>query len=217
MHKSDLSDTSLPHSGQLIKLMLITSAFLSGSLYHNNDTSAISDIKATKGIALSFKEVWKRSGLTMMASGAVAALTAITAIVGAVKQYYRELDQSTANAAQSYAQTNSGIESQISEITRLKTALDEGSLSEQEAYNAKSQLYDIQKNLASSYGEQARGIDLVNGKLEEQTALIRKNIQADEARSYRNENVQGIDRAIKRMEATREYELGSIYDSTVPF
>lgn len=153
----------------------------------------------------------------MMASGAVAALTAITAIVGAVKQYYRELDQRTANAAQSYAQTNSGIESQISEITRLKTALNEGSLSEQEAYNAKSQLYDIQKNLASSYGEQARGIDLVNGKLEEQTALIRKNIQTDEARRYINENEQGRDRAIKRMEARREYELGSIYDSTVPF
>lgn len=146
----------------------------------------------------------------MMASGAVAALTVITAIVGAVKQYYRELDQSTANAAQSYAQTNSGIESQISEITRLKTALNEGSLSEQEAYNAKSQLYDIQKNLASSYGEQAQGIDLVNGKLEEQTALIRKNIQAEDASRYLNENDKGINRAIKKMEQEDRYRLGEI-------
>lgn len=146
----------------------------------------------------------------MMASGAVAALTVITAIVGAIKQYYRELDQSTANAAQSYAQTNSGIESQISEITRLKTALNEGSLSEQEAYNAKSQLYDIQKNLASSYGEQAQGIDLVNGKLEEQTALIRKNIQAEDASRYLNENDKGINRAIKKMEQEDRYRLGEI-------
>lgn len=146
----------------------------------------------------------------MMASGAVATLTAIAAIVGAVKQYYRELDQNTANAAQSYAQANSGIESQISEITRLKTALNEGSLSEQEAYNAKCQLYDIQKNLASSYGEQAQGIDLVNGKLEEQTSLIRKNIQAKDASRYLNENDKGIDRAIKKMEQEDRYRLGEI-------
>lgn len=150
------------------------------------------------------------SGPTAWISSAVVGFTALAATIGIVNQHYRELDQSTANAAQSYAQTNSGIESQISEITRLKTALNEGSLSEQEAYNAKSQLYDIQKNLASSYGEQAQGIDLVNGKLEEQTALIRKNIQAEDASRYLNENDKGIKRAIKKMEQEDRYRLGEI-------
>lgn len=153
---------------------------------------------------------FKLIGPTAWISSAVVGFTALAATIGIVNQHYRELDQNTRDAMQSWSQSNANLETQISEVTRLKTALDEGSLSEQEAYNAKSQLYDIQKQLANSYGDQAQGIDLVNGKLEDQTNLIRENIASQEASTVLNENKKGNDRAIKRMEAIREYELGSI-------
>ena len=148
----------------------------------------------------------------MMASGAVVGFTALIAVANAYAQKQKEIDDNARNAFSTWSELNSNLETQISEITRLKTALDEGSLSEQEAYNAKSQLYDIQKQLVNSYGDQAQGIDLVNGKLEDQTNLIRENIAAKEASDVLNlnENIKGNDRAIKQMEAVRDYELGYI-------
>lgn len=152
------------------------------------------------------------AGPTAWTGAAVVGFTALIAVANAYVQKQKEIDDNARNAFSTWSELNSNLETQISEITRLKTALDEGSLSEQEAYNAKSQLYDIQNQLVNSYGDQAQGIDLVNGKLEDQTNLIRKNIAAKEASDVLNlnENIKGNDRAIKQMEAVRDYELGDI-------
>lgn len=161
---------------------------------------------------LSFRGILEKTGNALPISGAVVGFTALIAVANAYVQKQKEIDDNARNAFSTWSELNSNLETQISEITRLKTALDEGSLSEQEAYNAKSQLYDIQNQLVNSYGDQAQGIDLVNGKLEDQTNLIRENIAAKEASDVLNlnENIKGNDHAIKQMEAVRDYELGDI-------
>ena len=52
------------------------------------------------------------------------------------------------------------LQDNIDKITELRTALDNGTLTEEEAYQAKSDLLEIQDSLTESYGNQAQGIDL---------------------------------------------------------
>lgn len=61
-----------------------------------------------------------------------------------------------------------------------------GNLTEQEAYNTKSQLLDIQSQLSNSYGEQADGIDLVNGNLDEQIEKMQQ-LKIENAKSWLND------------------------------
>ena len=169
-------------------------------------TGGLSGIKSLGDLLAAFT----LAGPTAWIGASVAGLTALFAVVGAINQNLKELDQNTSNAFQTWSQSNDSFDAQIDQINKLKSSLESGVLTEQEAYEVKSQLYDIQRQLINSYGDDVAGIDLVNGKLEEQTGLLRKNIAAKEASQTLNENKRGIDRAIKRMEAIREYELGSI-------
>lgn len=140
---------------------------------------------------------------------AIAGFTALTAIVGYVNQQYKELDRNTNQASNSWSELNTSLNSQIDEINSLRAALDNNTLSEEEAYNAKSRLYDIQKSLTGTYGDDAKGIDLINGSLKEQISLI-NSLSAIEADTYLNGNIKGIDRAVNEMDRTRRFSLGYI-------
>lgn len=170
--------------------------------------SAIGNLKKTKK-AVSVASVFKELGAIKYVSASVLGLTAIISAIGFVQQKYKELDQNTQQAFSSWSNSNITFNSQIEEITKLKSALDEGTLSEQEAYNAKSQLFDIQQSLVDSYGNQASGIDLVNGKLEDQISLM-NSLSRAEANRLINENINGYNRAVSKMEKERMLEIGSI-------
>lgn len=170
--------------------------------------SAIGDLKEA-GKAVSVASVFKELGAIKYVSASVLGLTAIISAIGFVQQKYKELDQNTQQAFSSWSNSNITFNSQIEEITKLKSALDEGTLSEQEAYNAKSQLFDIQQSLVDSYGNQASGIDLVNGKLEDQISLM-NSLSRAEANRLINENINGYNRAVSKMEKERMLEIGSI-------
>ena len=66
--------------------------------------------------------------------------------------------------------------------------------------------------LSDSYGSQVAGIDLVNGSLTEQIALLNK-VSAKEAERFQNENEKGINKATKEMEKKRHTYLGQFYDN----
>ena len=79
------------------------------------------------------------------------------------------------------------MQDNIERITELRTALASGTLTEQEAASAKSELLSIQESLTDSYHSQVAGIDLINGSLEEQIALLDK-VSQKEASQFQNEN-----------------------------
>lgn len=110
-----------------------------------------------------------------------------------------------------WQEANSAIESYKQQVIDLRTQLAAGSLTEAEAYNAKSQLLSIQQSLTASYGDQVSGIDLVNGSLQQQIDLM-DQISQKEASDYLNKNEKGTDEAIKQMEKERAYNIGSFYD-----
>lgn len=141
--------------------------------------------------------------------------TALLGVVTAVGAYRRSIQQAVTSAKQAgseWEENNSSIQSQIDRITELRTALDSGTLTEQEAANAKSELLSIQESLTESYGNQVAGIDLVNGSLTEQIALL-EQVSAKQAEQFKNENKKGIEEAKRQMEKERPTYLGQFYDN----
>ena len=154
---------------------------------------------------------------------AILAGTAIVGVTTAFKNHSKAVEearQSAQESAKSFSDSQSSIDDYISKIDELRTKLDSGNLSEAEAYETKKQLLDIQNELKTSYGDNAAGIDLLNGKIEEQIGLV-KRLTATEATEYLNKNKSAIDKAEKEMTKTigdggwfasaGEY-LGTFYD-----
>lgn len=109
-----------------------------------------------------------------------------------------------------WSEENSSIDSSISKYKQLKESLDSGTLSTQEIANAKNELAEIQDTLTSKYGQEALGIDLVNGKYDEQIKkldeLSRKKAEDYTAENYANiqEDIKYVNNSVKVDE-----ELGS--------
>lgn len=145
---------------------------------------------------------------------AVAGVGAAVSIYSALKKKQEELMQSAREAGTAWEDNTDALQGNIDTITELKEQLESGNLTEEESYNVKSQLLDIQNQLIDTYGQQANGIDLVNGSLETQLGLI-KQLSEEEAKKYLNENKQGIDEATKQMEKDRSYKLGIYQDDNL--
>ena len=155
---------------------------------------------------------------------AILAGTAIVGVTTAFKNHSKAVEearQSAQESAKSFSDSQTSIDDYISKIDELRTKLDNGNLSEAEAYETKKQLLDIQNELKTSYGDNAAGIDLLNGKIEEQIGLV-KRLTATEASEYLNKNADSIKKAEKEMTKTLggdggwftsagEY-LGTFYD-----
>lgn len=129
--------------------------------------------------------------------------TAVTVGVAAWQGYNQSVQESIQHTKDSTAEMeerNKSIDDNISKVQELRDSLDSGTLTEQEAYNTKSQLLDIQSQLSDSYGEQADGIDLVNGKLDEQIEKMQQ-LKVENAKSWLNDsdNEKNYEKAKKKM------------------
>ena len=163
------------------------------SMLASNWTSLISAIKSPLGIA------------SLATGGVVAAISAY-------RQSVEEMVESARQAGDEWESNQDSLQGQIDKITELRTALDSGTLSEQEAASAKSELLSIQESLTDSYGSQVAGIDLVNGSLTEQIALL-DQVSTKQAEQFQNENKKGIEKAKKEIEKNRHTYLGQFYDN----
>ena len=133
------------------------------------------------------------------------------AVISAYRQSVQEMMESAKQAGSEWESGQEGIQGQIDKVTELREALDSGTLSEQEAASAKSELLSIQESLTESYGNQVAGIDLINGSLTEQIDLLDK-VSQKQAEQFQNENKKGIDKATKEIEKKRHTYAGRFYD-----
>ena len=129
--------------------------------------------------------------------------TAVTVGVAAWQSYNQSVEESIQHTKDSTAELqerNQSLNDNIQKVQELRDSLDSGTLTEQEAYNTKSQLLDIQSQLSDSYGEQADGIDLVNGKLDEQIEKMQQ-LKVENAKSWLNDsdNEKNYEKAKKKM------------------
>lgn len=140
----------------------------------------------------------------------------VTAAVGAWNAYQKSVQEAVNSAKQAgseWEKSNSSIQSNIEKITELRTALDSGKLTEQEAYDVKSQLLEIQSSLTEAYGLEAGSLDLVNGKYDEQIAKL-KELADIESERMLNENQEGIKEARRQMEKESRTYLGQSFSSS---
>ena len=140
---------------------------------------------------------------------------AVGGAVAAISAYQKSVSEMVESAKQAGDEWESGqenLQGQIDKISELRTALDSGTLSEQEAASAKSELLSIQEALTESYGSQVAGIDLINGSLTEQIALL-DQVSQKQAEQFQNENKKGIEKAQKEIEKDRHTYLGQFYDN----
>ena len=140
---------------------------------------------------------------TLAANPIFVLTTAVTVGVAAWQSYNQSVQESIQHTKDSTAELqerNQSLDDNISKVQELRDSLDSGNLTEQEAYNTKSQLLDIQSQLSDSYGEQADGIDLVNGKLDEQIEKMQQ-LKVENAKSWLNDsdNEKNYEKAKKKM------------------
>lgn len=156
-----------------------------------------------------------KSGLSVLSSSTKAFLgigTAISVVSTAYSIYQQqqeELIRNTQEAASTFDESNNSIQEQINKYKELKSQLSSGELTSSEEYEVKKQILDIQNQLVSSYGSQADGIDLINGSLEKELALMNE-LSVANANSFLNENEKGISQAKNEMEKIRDYSFGRI-------
>lgn len=151
----------------------------------------------------------------------VVSLAVSTAINFLVKTIYEEVtamermrDAGTeaSKAVDSNAQS---ISDYISQISTLKESLDSGTLSENEAYDARKQLLSIQDSIIAKYGEEAAGVDLLNGSLQTQIDKLNEIANSD-MRDWLSDNSEAIVDAQNKMSANNEYMsqyLGTLDES----
>lgn len=152
---------------------------------------------------------------TLMANPLILVAAGVTAAVTAYSAYKRSIEEavsSAKSAGNTWEENTTSIQDNISRIQELRTALASGTLTEQEAADAKSKLLSIQESLSESYGNQVSGLDLINGSLTEQIALL-DQVNEKQSQSFLNENKKGIDKAQKEMEKNRHTYLGRFYDN----
>lgn len=138
---------------------------------------------------------------------------AITAAVNLAVQAITYLVERQENLRQAALEAGSALDEQSSaindyktQISSLKESLDEGNLSETEAYDTRNQLISIQDELVEKFGAEAAGIDLVNGKYEEQLGLL-DSIANQKANEYIAQNYEAIEKAQNTMSSDHTYQV----------
>ena len=164
---------------------------------------------AATASTVSFSSALEGLFATMMANPIILLTAAVSAGVMVWQSYKQSVEDavnSASTAGQKFSENTSSLNEQISKVEELRESIASGVLSDEEAYNAKSQLLDIQNQLASTYGESASSIDLVNGKMEEQIALMQQ-LQVEDAKKTLNENKTGFDKIKSEMTKTRTFGI----------
>lgn len=96
--------------------------------------------------------------------------TGLMALINADKEAIEKANE----LGEEYKKTNEEISDHAEKIKELKDTIASGTLTEAESYDKKKELLEIQNELYDAYGKQAEGIDLVNGKYDEEIAKLRE-------------------------------------------
>lgn len=135
------------------------------------------------------------SVVTSVISGLVAALTIGIAIYQQYTQKIEENRQAAEDAANAYQDTCNSVDEYKEKIKTLRDEIDKGNLSEQEAYDKRTELISIQESLIDMFGKEAEGINLVTGAIDDQIDAINRLSKA-EWENYKRENTDAIDNAV---------------------
>ena len=172
--------------GILSRIPNVFKSFTSGTSLAVSGTSRFS--AALKGLGIS-------ASTAQIAIGALtAALTIAIMLYQQHKQAIEEQRSAAVDAANAINSNADAVDEYKNKIYELRDAIDSGNLSEEEAYNKRQELIQIEQSLIDMFGKEAEGIDLVTGSIDGQIDAINRLSEA-EWNAYQQENVDAIRRA----------------------
>lgn len=163
---------------------------------------------STISLGAAFKGLWS----TLLANPIALITTGLTVGVtlwSLYNQSVQETIQRASEATSTWKDANSTLDEQIAKYKELKSQLNSGTLTPSEEYETRQQILDIQTQITEQYGQQASGIDLVNGSLQTQLGLLQQ-ISAENAKQTLNENRKEYKATEKEMNRQRNYRLGDV-------
>ena len=118
----------------------------------------------------------------------------IELLVDTINDYVHAADiarEKSSELTDAWNEESSLINDSIAQYDELKKKLSDSSLSTADVKSAKEDLLNIQNDLVDKYGQEALGIDLVNGKYDEQIAKL-KELSIKKANEYTAKNYSNI-------------------------
>ncbi|MBU3186659.1 phage tail tape measure protein [Clostridium estertheticum] len=141
-------------------------------------------------------------GLTLLVSGLIEGIT-----------YLTQFDERQAKALQDGADLAKTQSDQVKSTQDLVTQYQALSASGKTDTETKKQLLAIQTQLITSYGAEAKGLDLTNGKYKEQIVIL-QNAAKEKAADDLRTNVKSNDDASKAITKEDTYTFGRADDTT---
>ena len=126
-------------------------------------------VNAGKTALKTFGATLASIGITWLAGEALSLV--VTGINNLVHAAENAREKST-ELTKAWQEDNSSIDDSITKYKELHSKLSDTSLSTEEVKQAKESLVSVQKDLIDKYGEEVKGIDLVNGKYSKQLGLL---------------------------------------------
>lgn len=182
--------------------------------FANAENTATVSTFSLKGALDSLWVAFLSNPIGFIITGLTVAVTGFTMVSSYFKQKNEELIQSTKDASQAYSESAGSIKDYAIRYKELQEALTAAKGNEEETYNVKKQLLDLQTELNEKYGDEYGKINLVTEAYKDQTAAIQE-YNKEAANTFLNENTAGIKTAMRQMEEERHYLLSySEYAST---
>lgn len=160
---------------------------------------------ATISMGNAFRALWN----TLLANPLILVTTLVSSAVMAwqsYKQNFEEIRQATEESANAYKESSSSIEEYTKRYSELREVLLAAKGNEEETYNVKKQLLDLQTELNDKFGEEYGAINLVTDAYKNQTETI-KSLNKEAAQFFLNENQKGIKQATDKMTKEGHYNL----------
>lgn len=162
---------------------------------------------ATGGFSAALKglgAVLKANPILIAIAGVSAAVVLLTQWQKKHNEAIREQQQVVKEAAQAYDEQTTSIESYKSKIIELRKELDSGNLSEQETYDKRKQLLEVQDEIVDKLGKEAASFDILKDSVDKVNSSL-DNYSKKDADLLYTKNKDAFDTAISRMETSRNY------------
>ncbi len=178
--------------------------------------STLEQTAANQAQALSWRAVGAnaKAALAAMATNPMTWVMAATAAVMGLVQAFRnhkqeqeEARQAASEAAGTYNEMADSISDYKEKIIELRAEIDAGNLSESDAYAKRKELLGIQQELIDKFGEEAEGINLVTGAVNEQIDSL-DLLTKKKWEQFKQENTGAIEDAIKTFTNFQQTDLG---------
>lgn len=146
-------------------------------------------------IAISLLEAAISFGITL-------ALQALIELIMSYVQASQKASENISEMNDSFKDTLGSINDTITSFQNLRKEIESGNLTQEEQNVKKRELLEIQQDLIDRYGDEAKGIDLVTGSIEDQTEAIEK-LSAADFKKYEQENLSSINKIAKDLNKDR--------------